>query len=294
MISFSKQIKNEFLSADISAYCCSAAELAAYIYLLGKKTDNSVEITVDNEEFAARICALACKVLKTSVNFLKLGNTCSIMLNCGNKFNEKYSFLYKNIEDEKTFIDAYKKNCCRAAFVKGVFLSAGTIIDPEKTYNIEFSFKSADIAKKISCLFEECGFGLKTAVRKSNYILYVKKSDTICDILTFMGAYKAQMKILNLKIERELRSEVNRSSNGETANLDKTLEASIRHITAIEKISRVKGLDYLPQELFETATLRLMYRDLSLEELGKKLNPPITKSGINHRLNKIMKIADTL
>ena len=293
MVSFSRQIKNELLSSDISAYCCSMAELAAYIFLLGRKNDGSVEIFVDSEEFAERICLLVSKVLKTSVSYLKLGNGYSIMIIYGNKFNEKFKFLY-NKNNVDIFINTYKKNCCRAAFVKGVFLASGILIDPEKTYNLEFSFKSQLVSEQIQCLFENLGFSFKLVKRKSSYVLYVKKSDTICDILTFIGAYKAHMEILNLKIERELRNDMNRTSNSETANLDKTLKASTKHITAIEKISRIKGLDFLSQELYEAATLRLTYRDLSLGELALKVTPPITKSGINHRLNKILKIAEEI
>lgn len=294
MLSFSKKIKNEVLSTDISAHCCSVAELAAYIYLLGKKISNSVEITVDNVDFAGRISALASKVFKTKINYLMLGNAYSIMVDCGSRFNDKYGFLYKDGLKHDLLSNAYKKNCCRASFLKGVFLASGTLIDPEKTYNLEFSFKKKEIAKQVQNLFESAGFVLKAAERKSTTVLYVKKSDVICDIFTFIGAYKAQMKILNLKIEREIHNDVNRAINGETANYDKILNASIKHITAIEKISRVKGLDFLPQELFETATLRLTHRDLSLEELAGKFNPPITKSGINHRLNRIMKISQEL
>ena len=179
MISFSKQIKNELLCADISAYCCSVSELAAYIYLIGRKKENSVEISVENTAFAERICELASKVLKTNVSYLKLGNACSIMLICGNKFNEKYGFLYKENLSEDIFVNTYKKNCCRAAFIKGVFIAAGTLTDPEKNYNLEFSFKSHEAAEKTRRLFQASGFMLKSAIRKSSRILYVIKSDTI-------------------------------------------------------------------------------------------------------------------
>ena len=294
MISFSRQIKNEILVEDVSVFCCSQSELAAYIFLIGKKKDNSIEFTVDTEEFAERICSLIFKVFKMNVSYLKLSNGFSIMLNCGSKFEEKYGFIFKNELKISVLADTYKKNCCRASFIKGVFLSCGSLVDPRKNYNLEFSFKNSVIAEKILYLLENIGFEFKTVIRKSNYVLYVKKSDVICDILTFIGAYNAQMQILNLKIEREVRNDFNRASNIETANIDKTVKASIKHITAIEKISRKKGLDYLPQELYEVATLRLIHRDLSLGELSGKLSKPITKSGINHRLNKIMKIADEI
>lgn len=294
MISFSKQIKSELISADLSAYCCSLAEFSSYVLLIGKRKQDSIEITVDSKEFAERITRIASRVLKANINWLELGGEYSILVKCGNKFMEKFNFLYSDYEDFDLLTNAYKKSCCRAAFLKGVFLSVGTLVDPEKTYNLEFSFKTEKTAMQINEIFKSSGFELKHTNRRNSKVLYVKNSDIICDIFTFIGAYKAQMKILNLKIEREIHNDVNRRINGETANYDKILSASIKHITAIEKISRVKGLDFLSQELFETATLRLTYRDLSLDELAHKFKTPVTKSGVYHRLNKIVKIAENM
>lgn len=294
MISFSKQIKNEIMCGEILAYCCCSAELSAYILLFGKKNDNFIEISIENEELANRICLLGTKVLKTNISYLKLNNLCSIMINSGNKFNEKYGVLFNEQKKYDIITNMYKKNCCRASFLRGVFLATGSLSNPKKNYNLEFIFKSKEILDIVSDVFYNSGFELKSIKRKTNEVLYIKKSDAICDILTYVGAYKAQMEIINLKIERELRNDVNRTSNGETANYDKTLKASIRHITAIEKISKEKGLETLSQELYETANLRIKHRDISLGELALKHNPPLTKSGINHRLNKILKIANEL
>lgn len=294
MISFSKQIKNEILSGEIFAYCCSSAELSAYILLFGKKNNNFLEIHIENEELAKRICLLAAKVLKTNVSYLMLNNTCSIMINAGNKFDEKFGHLFDEIKKPDLISNMYKKSCCRASFLRGVFLSSGTITDPEKNYNLEFSFKFKDVSDIVKDVLKNSGFELKAIKRKTNEVLYIKKSDTICDILTFIGAHKAPLEILSLKTEREFWNEANRAANGETANYDKTLKASIKHITAIEKILKEKGSDFLSEELLETATLRMKYKDISIGELALKHNPPMTKSGINHRLNKILKIAEEL
>ena len=293
MISFSRQIKNDILKAEIGAYCCSSAELCAYIMLIGKKKESSIEFQLDDEIFANRISMLVIKVLKINTRPIKLGSVYSLMVNLTPKFFEKYGFLFENNNKDK-ILCVYKKSCCRAAFLKGVFLATGVLVNPEKNYNLEFSIKSYDNCMTISCLAEEMGIEMKHTKRKRNNILYVKNSDTICDILTYVGAYSAQMKILNLKIEREVRSDLNRASNGETANMDKTIKASIKHIKAIEKIEKTKGLDYLPEELYETAKLRLEYRDLSIRELADKHKDPISKSGINHRLNKIVFIAENM
>ena len=294
MVSFSRQIKNEILLQDNTAYCCSSAELCAYILLLGRKKSGAVEIISENELLANRIAGLASRALKIKLIPLKLGNSYSLLLNCENKAMQKFSFIFENNLKPQIFVQMYKKNCCRAAFIKGVFISCGTITDPEKNYNLEFTFKNKDAAEAVKSLFNSYGFELKSANRKSAYVLYVKKSDVICDILALMGAYTAQMKIINLKIEREVHSEVNRTSNGETANLDKTFKAAIKHITAIEKISKKKGLSSLPEELYETALLRISNKEASLEELAGMFDTPITKSGVNHRLNRIMKIAEKL
>jgi len=112
--------------------------------------------------------------------------------------------------------------------------------------------------------------------------------------LAHIGAFSAQMEILNVKIEKEVRSDITRTSNGETANMDKVIEASSRHIKAVEKIEQLMGIDNLPDELREVALLRRDNKDLSLEQLGKKLMPPLSKSGVNHRLKKILDIADGL
>jgi len=154
------------------------------------------------------------------------------------------------------------------------------------------------ISKKIHDQFKkllrEMGLALNTLVKKNSFVLYTKNSDIICDALAYMGAFGPQMEILNIKIEREVRSNLTRTSNGETANMDKVIEASSRHITAITKIEDRIGLDNLPDELREIAVMRKENKDLSLVELGKRFTPPLSKSGVNHRLKKLLDIAEKL
>jgi len=293
MISFSQKIKSELISREMTVYCCAVAELAAYILIYGKMDGDYIVISIENEGIINRICELSKKVLKVNTKPLKLGSVYSVMLSKSGKLMEKFS-VFLNIVSESTISDMFKKDCCRSAFIKGIFISCGTIVDPEKTYNLEFFFKSDEIAVAVSDVFSKLDLSLKKTTRKSNYILYTKNSNIICDFLTRIGAYNEQMQILNLKIERELRNDFNRTVNSEIANMDKTIKASIRHITAIEKIRDIKGLECLSDELYELAKLRLEHRDLSISALASKLSTPITKSGVNHRLNKIMEIAEKL
>lgn len=298
MVSFSKRIKDDLLMMPAPPYCCSAAELCAYLMIFGKKDGNIIKISVEDKFLSDRISALIYKTLKINIEPLKLGAVYSLMLEMKGKAKEKFGFLFFSETDgEKKAVsleEVYKKSCCRAAFLRGIFIACGTLMNPEKSYNLEFLIKDGERAEEIREFLKSFEINLKKAERKGKTVLYVKNSDVICDILTYIGAYNAQMEILNLKIEREIRNGFNRASNGETANMDKTIKASIANIKAIEKIDEVCGIDGLPEELRETAELRLKFRDLSIEALAKKHSAPISKSGVNHRLKKIMKIAENL
>ena len=294
MISFSQKIKTELLEKESTVYCCSAAELASYLLILGRDEVEYISISSENDGLIGRIIKLCNKVLKINIKPLKLGGTYSIMISKGQKFKERYNFLFDKDEDESKLLKAYKKDCCRSSFIKGIFISCGSIVDPEKNYNLEFFFKTKSLSNIVRDMFLSLELELKETKRKNMYILYTKNSNIICDFLTRIGAHNEQMQVLNLKIEREYRNDYNRIINSEIANMDKTIKASIKHIRAIEKIKKQKGLEYLPEELYEVAVLRLENRDLSIGALAEKLKTPITKSGLNHRLNKILKIAEEI
>lgn len=297
MISFSQKVKTELISRPVPAYCCSTAELASYILALGSITESGcVNILSENEALISRIAELSKKVLKANASVLKIGNVYSVMLAGGKKFHEKYDEVLKVYEyaSGKRISEIYKKDCCRASFIKGIFISLGSVVNPEKNYGLELVFRDQGLAEAVACVFKELEMELKYSKRKNSHILYTKNSDVICDFLTRIGAYNEYMQLLNLKIEREMRNSFNRAVNSEIANMDKTIKASIKHITAIERIKKEMGLEALPDELYELARLRLENKNMSMGELAKKLNPPITKSGVNHRLNKLMKIADSL
>ncbi len=181
-----------------------------------------------------------------------------------------------------------KKECCRRALVRGAFLSCGTVIDPHKNYNLELVTPYRELSEDLLQLLHKAGFPFKSVMRKSKYVLYLKNSEAISDFLVYIRAFQAQMELLNVKIEKEIRNEITRSANSETANLEKTINAAVEQLHAIETIQKTVGLDNLPEDLREVALLRLKYKDMSLTELGKRMNPPLSKSGVNHRLKKLM------
>jgi len=179
-------------------------------------------------------------------------------------------------------------------FLRNEFLRRGSVTTPQKAYHLEFVSPHMQLSEKLRKLIENLGLDCKYAERKNSHIIYLRDSEQIADLLTFMGAPLASMHITNIKIEKELRNDLNRTVNAESANLDKTISASMRIISDIQKIENSIGLENLPPELYEIAKLRKKFKDISIAELGKKLNPPLTKSGTQNRLRKISELAERL
>ncbi len=179
-------------------------------------------------------------------------------------------------------------------FLRGVYLVCGIAANPEKVYQLEFFIRDEGKARLLLQLIEEHGMSARISVRRQSSFIYIKESEKMSDMLAFMGAMSGAMEIMNVKIFKEVRNNVNRSVNCETANIDKTIEAANRQIEDIEYIFKTKGEDYLPGELLQVAKIRLSANDLSLSSIGKLLDPPISRSGVNHRLRRISEIAQEL
>lgn len=184
---------------------------------------------------------------------------------------------------------------CAAAFVRGVFLSCGSVSDPMKSYHAEFCapFKNLSMdLSKILTEVTECAFTPKTVTRSGNYIVYFKGSEQICDLLTYMGAPIQAMEIMGTKAVKQVRNNVNRRINSEVANITKVASASARQLEAIQIIQRTVGLESLPDDLKEIAYLRLENPEMSLRTLGENLTPPISRSGANHRMQRLVEYAN--
>lgn len=180
----------------------------------------------------------------------------------------------------------------KRAYVRGAFIGGGSISNPEKTYHLEFVTHSEEYAKDLSKLINSFKLNSKVIQRKSSFIIYLKEGEQISNLLGIVGAHTSLLELENIRIMKEMRNNVNRLVNCETANLSKTVNAAVRQVESIKLIQRQIGLQRLPQNLRVIAELRLSYPDESLKELGEMLNPPVGKSGVNHRLRKIEKIAE--
>ena len=185
-------------------------------------------------------------------------------------------------------------DACVAAFLRGVFLVCGAITNPQVDYHLEWNVPYLNLSRDLIVLLSEIGLWAKAARRKGNYLVYFKESEQIEDCLTCMGATNASLELMNVKIVKSIRNTVNRAANCETANLDKTLTASLPQVEAVRKIEKRLGLDALPEELRQLCRLRVDNPEYSLRELGEVLDPPISRSGVNHRLQRILEIAETL
>jgi DNA-binding protein WhiA len=291
--------------------CCPASELAAVIRTSGSAwvlpgASAGIKIVTENAAFARRVFTVTRKVLGASPSVMtrkrdKLNKHITYILDLNlSMLNEE---VLKSIgvslegnppkaEFEMDFSSFLKNPCCIKAYLRGAFLAAGSISDPEKTYHLEISNRDAELTERLAGLMEEFGLKPKIINRKGSFILYLKEGENIVDFLNITGAHRALMELENIRILKEMRNNVNRIVNCETANLGKTVNASVRQVENIKYLQATIGFNCLPEGLREVAELRLRYVDASLKELGEMLSPPLGKSGVNHRLRKLDRIAE--
>ena len=207
------------------------------------------------------------------------------LINENNEIGENFS-ITNNI--------VIMKDCCKRAFIRGAFMAAGSISDPNKSYHFEIKCNSEKKANQLIELLENYNIDGKMVARKGGYVVYIKEGEGIVDVLNVMEAHVSLMEMENVRILKGMSNYYNRQVNCETANIKKTVATSVRQIDDIDFIIQNKGIDYLPEKLQDIAWVRKENPDASLQELGEMLDPPLGKSGVNHRLRKICQIAQEL
>ena len=309
-MSFSGDVKEELSRPSSAGRHCRLAETAAVLSLCGKIiiTENDrycVKIQTENLPVARKYFTLLRKAfnIKAEVAVRKNRETrsCSVVVR---KYREARRLLKEtclldsdgNIHECMSLIhnQLLKQNCCRRAFIRGAFLAAGSVSAPEKSYHFEIVCASQKKAEQLQELLLQYEIDAKTVLRKQHYVVYVKEGAQIVKLLGLMGAHVSLMQLENIRIVKEMRNSVNRKVNCETANLNKTVSASVRQVEDIRYIEQHKGLHELTEGLEEIARLRLEHPDASLKELGDMLSPQVGKSGVNHRLRKLSLIAEQL
>ena len=298
-MSFSSEVKQELLKQYSKARHCQLAELAAIVAMEGHIDENgSLYIYTDNSAVVEKYTMLIKKLFKLDVTraltkevtekiltALKLTENLAI----ANLLESEYSLQGVAVNGL-----LLQNTCCKRAFLRGVFLASGSISDPRKSYHFEIVCHTKAQAEQIKEILEFFEGEPKIVRRNQRYVLYFKEGSQIVDSLNVMEAYVSLMNLENIRIEKEMRNSINRQVNCETANINKTVTAAVRQIQDIELIRDTGGLERLPENLYEMAVCRLENPDTPLKDLGQLLDPPVGKSGVNHRLRKLSQLADQL
>ena len=312
-MTFSSKIKDELSRTEIDDILSAKSETAALVRTMGNitlKGFNKMEI-----EFSTENAAVARRIFRLLKTAFEISTQVSVEKT--NRLKKHNNYIIKiGDEEAKNFLqetgiasadnfnimtfdfgvpEALTKNdACKRAYIKGTFMGCGSISDPEKSYHAEFISSREEHSKGICRLLEGFGITGKTILRKNFYVTYIKESEQISDLLALLGANNAVLEFENVRAVKETRNQINRVINCETANLDKIVDTSMRQINNIKVLKKYKAMDKLPEHLKELAYLRLKHTNASLKELGEMLNPPLGKSGVNHRLRKIEEIAEGL
>ena len=297
-MSFSGKVKEELAGNISPARHCRIAELAAFIGMCGTVAINSfdqysIRIHTENLLVARKVFTLIQKTFNIKAD-------ASVRRNIS-KQTVSYAVVIRRHEDALRILQATKmteeyedngesihavdplivqQTCCKRAFLRGAFQASGSMSDPNKSYHFEIVCSTEEMGKQVCTL------------RKKSYVVYLKEGSQIVDILNIMEAHVSLMELENVRILKEMRNTVNRKVNCETANINKTVSAAVKQVEDITYLKETIGFENLPEGLVEAALARLANPDLTLKELGAVLNPPVGKSGINHRLRKLSELAD--
>lgn len=294
-MSFSDDVKGELLAVPVRMNCCRKALLFGLLYNSRHVEGTHLCATFAMRESASLAATLLGEVAKPEISEKGASGRRSYILNFSSK---AFASFAMRIGGGEGIADTAKFRCeeCRAAFLRGVLISLVTVNDPHKSYHLEIPLAkyNADRLSALEDFFSESGFEPKVVERENKVALYFKSNMQIADILSFAGAMRASFEVTNRYIERDIRNNENRATNLVTTNISKAVNAARRQVLAINKLVDAGRLDMLPAELRETAMLRLENEDVSLSELALLHEPPISKSGLNNRIKRILDEADEL
>lgn len=295
-MSFSAEVKTELCRALPSRICCARAELYGVLLCCNTFTSREIRIITESEAFAQRLPKLLAKAFEMEFDRLPSAE------------EQKFIFQITKTEKLAEIIDALgfdphqssvlhinfgllEEECCRSAFLRGVFLSGGSMTDPTRQYHLELATSHAQASRELQALLTDMGHRPRQVMRGGYQVTYFKTSDQIEELLTAIGAPVKAMELMNTRVEKELRNGVNRRVNCEAANLDKAVDAAQEQLEAIRILYELDRVESLPDKLKETIILRETYPELTLAQLAAEFDPPLTKSCLNHRLRKLVELS---
>ena len=274
-MSFSSETKKELSSINTySKKNLIEAELIGYLMSANTKTENEyTEFLTENEFNIERIYKI---LFKLKIEY--------------EPETKRKTFIAKMKLPKIKNIEELEKEDEKKALIRGLFLGSGSINEPTKKYHLEILLHNQDTAQYVQNILKT--YNIKTRILDKTHTVYIKEGEEISKFLAFIGAQKSVLKFEEIRVMREIRNNVNRQVNCETANLNKTVSAAVIQTEAIKFLKKMKKYEDLPPNLIEIAELRLEYPEMSLKDLGNMLENPIGKSGVNHRLKKIIEIAE--
>lgn len=297
-VSFSAGAKSEICRIFPQRGCCALAECFGILLYCNSFNFHQIKIITESRDFALLLPKLFKKAF--SMNFdsapaSDAGGKMIFQITDRKKLDAVMSACGFNLDDTLALhvnLALLEDDCCKAAFLRGAFLAGGSVTDPEKGYHLEFATTHQSVARETYALMREVvAFYPKAAQRGGGQVLYLKQSDLISDMLTFLGAPVAAMGIMEARLEKELKNKVNRRCNCDDANTSKVVEAAQEQISAIRILKQNGLFEKLPAKLQQAAVAREENPESALSELAGMMDPPITKPAMNHRLKKLVQLA---
>lgn len=300
-MSFSNDVKNELSRIETNDPCCDKAELLGLLRMSGaiiiRGSNVGIHFSTENAALARRVLQLLksnyqvqTEVVITRSRRLKKNNRYQVRVIPAPQVSKALTELQLLSVESDLKNPLLNNHCCKRTFLRGAFLGGGSISRPSSDYHLEMVTGNEDFAHSIIKVMHSFSLKAKLTDRKNDFIVYLKDGESITKFLSVIGAHNSMMDFENVRIVKEMRNNVNRVVNCETANLNKVVKAAVRQINCIKYIEQHLGINQLPQALQDTARLRLEYPDASLNELVE-YSGGIGKSGINHRLKKLQEMA---
>lgn len=300
-MSFSNDVKNELSRIETNDPCCDKAELLGLLRMSGaiiiRGSNVGIHFSTENAALARRVLQLLksnyqvqTEVVITRSRRLKKNNRYQVRVIPAPQVSKALTELQLLSVESDLKNPLLNNHCCKRTFLRGAFLGGGSISRPSSDYHLEMVTGNEDFAHSIIKVMHSFSLKAKLTDRKNDFIVYLKDGESITKFLSVIGAHNSMMDFENVRIVKEMRNNVNRVVNCETANLNKVVKAAVRQINCIKYIEQHLGFNQLPQALQDTARLRLEYPDASLNELVE-YSGGIGKSGINHRLKKLQEMA---
>ena len=298
-LSFAARAKSELCRVKTTKKCCAAAECYGALLYCNSFTSREIRVITGSAEFAERLPRLFRRAFGFGFDVLPAPDTRpgarrTLLIEDRDKLAGVFRAFGMEPDDTLTLhinLGVLENDCCKASFVRGAFLAGGSMTDPAKRYHLEFATTHAAVSREMNALLYELGFEPGSARRGAGYLTYFKQSEAIADFLTTAGAGVSALEIMSARVEKDMRNEINRKVNCDTANADKTVAAAQEQLAAIRLLERERGLDTLPEGLQQAALLRIANPEASLADLAALSVPAVTKSCLGHRLKRLTALA---